>query len=107
MRFSPKHRRDQNHAEISDAYRELHCDVFDTSQVGNGFPDLGIGLSGRLYGREIKVVGEGLSDEQEAALSVWRGPKVKVIRTVRDVMDDVTDIRRSISRWTITNPSEC
>ena len=37
-------RTDDNHKEIRDTFRDLHCSVADTSGAGDGFPDIVVGL---------------------------------------------------------------
>jgi hypothetical protein len=48
-------RRDGNHVEIREALRRVPgCEVFDTGDVGDGFPDLVVGFGGDIYLLEVK-----------------------------------------------------
>lgn len=49
-----RHRSDLNQAEIVKALRGYGCSVWDTSNVGNGFPDLAIGIRKKVYLLEVK-----------------------------------------------------
>lgn len=93
-------RPDANHTEIVAAYEALYCNVLDLSHVGFGCPDIGIALSRRMYLREIKTTAGNLSPSQIRFANVWRGPEIKVIRTVADVENDVLLLREQISRGT-------
>lgn len=45
---------DGNHAEICTALRAVGALVFDTSRVGDGFPDIVVGVRGRFLLIEVK-----------------------------------------------------
>ena len=48
-------KRDSNHTDIRDALRRVPgCRVFDTADVGDGFPDLVVGFMGIIRLMEIK-----------------------------------------------------
>lgn len=53
MRYGNK--RDGNHGEIRNLYRSIPgCVVFDSADVGKGFPDLVVGWMGDVYLIEVK-----------------------------------------------------
>lgn len=39
-------KRDANHNAVADTFRALGCSVFETDRVGEGFPDLVVGMQG-------------------------------------------------------------
>ena len=45
---------DANQSEIVKAFREAGASVFITSSIGNGFPDLIVGIKGKNYLFEVK-----------------------------------------------------
>lgn len=48
-------RRDGNHAEIVKALRKIPgVSVADTADLGDGFPDIAVGMAGKTYLFEIK-----------------------------------------------------
>lgn len=98
-------RRDANHKAIVDAFRRVGCSVLDLSNVGNGCPDILVGVpSGRMLGEgarwstainllvEIKdgtrMPSEQRLTEAEAAfIDGWRGAGVSVVKSLREAMD--------------------
>lgn len=71
MRFG---RRDVNHREIREAFRDAGASVFDTGDVGGGFPDLVVGWRGQTYLIEVKrPKGGKLTTKQVAFAAGWRG----------------------------------
>jgi hypothetical protein len=91
-------RRDSNHSEIAKWYEDAYCSVLDLSHVGFGCPDLAIGVGGRMYLREIKFERGHLEPSQKRFQETWRGPKIEVVRTQADVINDVLQLRQTISR---------
>lgn len=91
-------RRDSNHADIAKMYEDAYCTVLDLSHVGFGCPDLAIALAGRMYLREIKTDHGHLEASQKTFQTTWRGPKIEVVRTQADVINDVLNLRQTISR---------
>lgn len=91
-------RRDTNHADIAKMYEDAYCNVIDLSHVGFGCPDILIALSGRAYLREVKFERGHLEASQKTFQDTWRGPKIEVVRTQADVINDVLNLRQTISR---------
>ena len=80
---------DRNQAEIVAAFRVLGCSVRTTHQVGRGFPDIAVGVSGRTYLVEIKDGSlspsrRKLTPDEDAFVENWRG-HVCIVETVDDV----------------------
>lgn len=90
-------RPDSNHAMIVAHYRALHCSVFDTHAVGLGFPDLVVGIGGMTALVEVKDEDGKLRASQELFIRTWRGGKVEIVRTERDVEDHVQRVRSRFS----------
>lgn len=85
-----KHRRDDNHAEIAQAFRRLGWTVHDTSQVGGGFPDLVVANGGVNLLVEVKdgakpPSARKLTPAEQEFHARWRG-RVVVIKSVDDVV---------------------
>lgn len=91
-------RRDSNHGDIAKWYEAAYCTVIDLSHVGFGCPDLAVALAGRMYLREIKTAAGNLEASQTTFAATWRGPKIEVVRTQADVINDVLNLRQAISR---------
>jgi hypothetical protein len=87
--------RDANHEQIVAAYEAQYTQVIDYTMVGHGHPD--IGIVGRGFGmrlREIKMPGEDLMENQSTFFANWRGPPIKIIRTVEDAYADIAELNR-------------
>lgn len=102
MRFKSK--RDEKHAEIRGKLRECGFSVWDTGNIGSGFPDLIVsgmvthgGMPGHLANLLVEVKaaigkkggdskdGQRLSPAQEAFFEKWKGPKI-LARSLEDVL---------------------
>ena len=55
--------------------------------MGGGCPDGLVGWQGQTYLVEIKNPKGTLTPDQEQFITLWRGSKVHVIRTVDDLID--------------------
>lgn len=66
-------RRDANHQEIKDTFASLGCSVADTADVGNGFPDLVVGIAGVTTLVEVKTPDGSHTPEQVRFYGEWRG----------------------------------
>lgn len=75
---------DRNHSEIRRSLRELGWYVFDTSKVGDGFPDLLVVRSGVIRFIEVKAPKGKLNEAQEAFRRVF---PVAVLRNVDDAIN--------------------
>ena len=91
------HKVDANQAEIIAAFRELGCSVHDCSGVGDGFPDLVVGLVGVNLLVECKTGTGELTPEQERFFQEWRG-LAYIIRSAQEARDLVIQTRQEISK---------
>lgn len=92
---------DANQGQIVQAFRSLSCSVAITSAVGDGFPDLVVGINGLNILVEIKDGAKPPSERRLTPAQVdfhgnWRG-QVVVVETVDDVIDLVAAVRRHLS----------
>lgn len=78
-------RTDRNHAEIVQALRQVGWHVFDTSRLGNGFPDLVIHRGGPVRLVELKDKGGALTAAQE--LFIKTGWPVTILRSVDEAIN--------------------
>lgn len=82
MRYAAK--RDDNHAEIRDALRDIPgVVVADTASLGDGFPDLVVGYRGVISLLEIKDGSkppskQKLTDDEQKFFDKWAGFPVYV-----------------------------
>lgn len=90
-------RRDANHADVTQWYEQMFCNVIDYSHVGFGHPDLGIACAGRFELSEVKTEDGELNAAQKRFHRDWRGPKIPIVRTREDVIAHVQDIRRRVA----------
>lgn len=86
---------DGPHQAIVKALRKVGCQVFDTSRVGHGFPDLVVRAGtfrcvsgGPSYGKylllEVKTARGRLTPEQKEFRRTW--PEVAVVRSVAEAL---------------------
>lgn len=74
---------DVNHSLIVKTLRDLGCSVFDSSKVGNGFPDLVVGKNNKTVLVEVKANEKAkFTPAQELFMVNWRGSAVARIDTV-------------------------
>jgi hypothetical protein len=92
MRSHLPHKRDANHDEIAQAFRSLGCSVFDASAVGDGFPDLVVGVMRLNLLVEVKDAKGDLTEDQVKFMGDWRGTVV-IVRNVDDVAYAVREAR--------------
>ena len=85
---------DANQPEIVDAFRAVGATVHITSDLGDGFPDLIVGLLGETELIEIKSPKGKLTPDQETWHGTWRGRPVRVICTVEQALALADEMRR-------------
>lgn len=78
-------RSDGNQAAIVSALRKIGVSVAVTSQVGGGFPDLVCSTALVTTLLEVKIPGEGLTDDQLVFHATWKGP-IHIVRSVDDAL---------------------
>jgi len=87
-------KKDANHNLIADAFEKLGCSVFDTSRMGNDFPDMVIGLCGINVLIEVKRDAKAkLTDGQFKFFHEWKG-WTAVVRGIDDVPPIVNQMRQ-------------
>lgn len=90
---------DANHAEMVKAFRALGCSVLDLSQLGNGCPDILVGVRGshnvlvEIKDGKKKPSARKLTPDEEEFFATWRGP-----RFVADSLRDVETVVKLFSR---------
>jgi hypothetical protein len=87
-------RTDANHAEIREGLRQCGRRVFDTSRLGQGFPDLLVlTASGRLVLLEVKMPGKGLTPDELQFFATWAPPPsppqcpIQIVTTLGQALD--------------------
>lgn len=86
MRFG---RRDSTHLEVKGALRAVGASVFDTADVGQGFPDLVVGYRGRTYLLEVKAPGGKLQESQKRFAATWRGAPFIVVHSRAEALEAI------------------
>jgi hypothetical protein len=89
--------RDANHADITKAYTDLYCLVWDCSKLGGGYPDLTVRIStkrGHVINLvEVKTTDGRLRPSQERFLRDWGCASIVIVQTEADVFDHVARVR--------------
>lgn len=83
-------KKDANHNDIVDAFIKMGAIVKDLSDVGNGVPDLIVGIKGEWYLVDVKnpetsYGRKGLNKRQTEWAFNWQGGGVYLIYTIDDV----------------------
>jgi hypothetical protein len=86
-------RQDTNHSDIRSAFERLGCSVVDLSPLGNGCPDLLIGLGGLCIVVEIKdgskpPSARKLTKDEERFRMNWTG-SYKIVENLEGVTETV------------------
>jgi hypothetical protein len=89
---------DANASEVKAWYEELFCSVIDTHTLGDGFPDLVVGIAGVTEVVEIKTAHGHLLESQIEFQRRWRGRHVVLVRDNGDVINHVQRVREEVSR---------
>lgn len=79
-------RRDSTHKAIKRALLDIGCSVFDTADVGGGFPDLVVGYHGVTILLEVKGPKGFLRELQTDFAEKWRGSRPMVVRTPQEAV---------------------
>ncbi|MBI1939159.1 MAG: hypothetical protein HYS25_13705 [Ignavibacteriales bacterium] len=80
-------RADLNQSQIVNALRTVGATVHITNQVGQGFPDLVVGIFGKNFLIEVKNKNTRgrLTAEQEVFIDKWKG-KIHIVNTVDEAL---------------------
>lgn len=87
-------KRDRNHSDVVGWYRDLGCSVHDCADMGNGFPDILVGIDGEDDKVEIKYGDAGLTSDQITWHRDWKGRRPVIVRTHTDVVIHVGNMRK-------------
>jgi len=89
-----RHRSDINQKPIVEAFRKVGASVEILSQVGDGVPDLLVGLCGFNFLVEVKNGSKAvLTPDQIKWHGSWEGQKV-IVRSVEEALQLVSIVRR-------------
>lgn len=82
---------DLNQPGIVLVLRQVGASIIDTSDIGNGFPDLVVGFRGKNYLLEIKnqethYGRKGLNPNQQEWCDTWHGNAPIVVYTANDAL---------------------
>lgn len=89
--------RDANHEQIVGWYEGLYCSVLDLHTLGNGAPDLLVGIANQVNDLvEVKSEAGELEPNQVTFQTMWRGRKVVLVRTRADVENHVLGVRERL-----------
>ena len=95
-------RTDANQSLIVSTYRDLFCSVTCTHELGDGFPDLVVGIPTSWGGsNELVEVKDGekppskrkLTPDEQDFHDEWRGKKPVIIESVNDVIAHVRAVQ--------------
>jgi hypothetical protein len=86
-------KRDLNHDSIKATFEQLGCTITDTADLGNGFPDLVVGICGVNLLVEVKSADGELSEGQAGWHERWKG-QVAVVRSKEEVISLVQSAAR-------------
>ena len=89
---------DSNHAEIAQALRAIGCSVMSLASLGNGCPDLLVGIFKRNLLLEVKDGDKSPSEQRLTVMErewheTWKG-QVVVVHNVDEAIAVVNDIAR-------------
>jgi hypothetical protein len=77
---------DKNQAELVKAWRELGGEVLHLHMLGEGAPDLLMGMAGDIELVEVKSEDGALNQRQIEWRRWWRGRPPRLIRTVEELV---------------------
>jgi len=89
---------DSNHGVIRDAFRSMGCSVADTFQLGGGFPDMVVAISGVNVLVEVKdgdkpPSARRLTKDEQEFRDGWGGP-YEIVETIEDAHRLVNEMRQ-------------
>ena len=91
MRF--RARVDRNQKELVRVIRDMGASVESLAPMGNGIPDLLVGLGDKIILIEVKSEKGRLNQAQVDWRDKWRGPEPYVIRSVDDAVMLINHLR--------------
>ena len=79
--FARRHKLDSHHTESCDFLRQIGFSVDDSSALGGGRQDVGVGAGGVDFRLEFKTGDEPLTPAQVKFHREWRGRKIEILRS--------------------------
>ena len=87
---------DATHKELTKAFRDMGCSVFDTSRVAGGFPDVVVGKNGKTVLVEFKSTATSkFTPAQDLFMLNWKGSTVVRIHDIDGVITLVKMLDKS------------
>lgn len=86
---------DATQAAIAEALRRGGASVTSLANMGNGVPDLLVGIRGMTYLIECKSERGGLSPDQARWANTWTGGAAVVLRSAEDAVRFLFDVSRA------------
>jgi Holliday junction resolvase len=83
---------DQNQKEIVAKLRELGCSVFHLHTVGQGCPDLLVGIKNQSHLVEIKMPDGKFTPAQIEFMAQWKGSKVHRVSTIEEAVELINNL---------------
>lgn len=85
-------RTDSNHRELVNQIRKLGASVWDTHELGKGFPDLIVGIRNQNFLLEVKDGKKSpsrkrLTEDEQKFFNIWKGQVAKV-----ETLDEVIKV---------------
>jgi hypothetical protein len=84
---------DLNHGEIVAGLRAIGCSVQSIASVGDGVPDLLVGIHGINLLMEVKSGYGDLTAEEQVWHNGWTG-QVSIVRSIEDAVDVINKVMR-------------
>jgi hypothetical protein len=92
-------RTDANQAKIMEALRKAGASVWDTHELGHGFPDLAVGWMGRTYLIEVKAGPHSpLTPDEVTWHGVWRG-HAAILNSPAKALAEIGLVTAPVSRY--------
>lgn len=77
-------KRDKNHIDIMNEFIENGCSVFDSADVGLGFPDLVVAINNNTFLVEVKTCKGRLTTLQKLFIKYWKG-NIHIVKSTSEV----------------------
>ena len=77
---------DANQPDIVEALRAAGCHVTSLARIGNGCPDILVGLGNKTALMEIKMPGGRLTPDQLKWHAAWKGGTLAVVDSVESAL---------------------
>lgn len=88
---------DKDQSQVVARLRALGCTVYSLASVGDGVPDLLVGIGGENHLIEVKSKTGVLTPDQVEFHAMWRG-SIHVVRSVGEAQSWVMAVRARINK---------